>query len=282
VSGEDAADVVAYVQSIGGGDPVGSDNSPAEERTGTITLTGGRLQGLSVALDQPAPDGWSVWVDGTRGVRRVAAVDSGSQDLRLTDAGIGSLAVGSDSVLIGPSAEAPAVRADITGVGELLVTSPVGDGGVSLVDGADGQIALLREHIRFLRRALDEGNLANIRFHGEHMVNIALGRPIADVDGNGDPSNPGDGVGIVGQGGRDGYLPRIVSLAGPSVDEGAAVRADVEAIAREGRRCGQVRSVAAGEPCVEAIAAREADLASDWQAVEDALRATVTTPLRQP
>jgi mono/diheme cytochrome c family protein len=282
VSGADAADVVAYVVSIGGGDPAGGGEPPAQERTGSVTLAGPRLQRLTIELDQPAPTGWAVWVDGVGGVRRVAAIDPGTRRFVVANTGIGSVAVESDTVLVGPSATAPALQADITGLGELLVTSPAGADDVGLVNGADGQIAVLREHIRFLRIALDEGNLANIRFHGEHMVNIALGQPIADVDGNGDRSNPGDGVGILGQAGRDGYLPRILTLAGPDRAAGDSLRSAVNTIAQEGRRCGQARSVSAGRPCVEAIAAREGDLVTGWQSLEDALRARTTTPLRRP
>ncbi len=281
VGGPDAADVVAYVMSIGGGDR-GSGVAPSGEQAGTVTMTGALLQGLTIELDQPAPDGWAVWVDGADGARRVAAIDPGAQRVRLADAGIGSLAVGSDSVLVGPSADAPVLRADIAGLGELLVSSPTGAQGVGLVNGADGQIALLREHIRFLRIALDEGNLANIRFHGEHMVNIALGQPVADVDGNGDPSNPGDGVGIVGQAGRDGYLPGILTLVGADLPGGAGLRRAVSAIAQDGQRCGQARNVTAGRPCVAAIAAHDGDLVTSWRSIEDALRAKTTTPLRRP
>jgi cytochrome c551 len=287
VSGTDAADVVAYVVSIGAGTTPATNGTTAEtapsgDTRGTVTLLGNRLQGLAVELDEPAPEGWAVWVGGPRGARRVVALGANARTVRLGDAGIGSLAVGSDAVLVGPSSDAPALRADIAGVGELLVTSPTAANGASLIDGMDGQIDLLRTHIRFLRKARDERNLANIRFHGEHLVNIARGEPVADIDGNGDASNPGDGVGLLGQPDRGGYLPRILALAGPDLADGVRLREAIGAIARDARRCGEASNLTQGRRCVQAIVARDRDLARYRLAVRDELRAKATSPLRSP
>lgn len=274
VSGDDAADVVAYVGSIGGGAPAGTPSTPK----GTVTLAGDRLGRVVIQLDAPAPDGWSVWVDGSAGPRRLAAVGSGERLVRVDNAAVGGAAAAT-AILVGPSADRPALRADIAGLGELLVSSSTAPGGASLVDAAAGQIDVLREHIRFLRRARDEENLANIRFHGEHMVNIIRGNPPADVDGNGDPSNPGDGVGLLGRSGDDGYLPRIVALVGPNLEGASGLDAAIAAIARDGQRCGSAESVAAGRPCVQAIAARDPGVARSWQALATAVRGTATVPL---
>ncbi len=281
VTGTDAADVVAYVTSIGGGaaPTATAPTTPEGTQKGTVTFVGDRLQGLTIQLNEPAPEGWAVWVDGPVGVRRVASITANERTVEVQDAGLGSLAAGSDAVLVGASAETPALRADITGLGELLVTSPIAAGEVSLIDGLDQQVGVLRKHIVFLRKALDEGNLANIRFHGEHMVNISRGDPARDVDGNGDPSNPGDGVGLVGQGNRDGYLTRIVALAGPDLAPGTHLDEEITAIARAGEQCAKAASLAAGRPCVEVIAARDREVARFTTAVGNELRAKATIPL---
>ena len=63
---------------------------------------------------------------------------------------------------------------------------------------------VLVEHTKFLETALAEDNVFNVRFHAEHLSNIVRGEPIRDLDGNGEASNPGDGVGLAGPNG--GYV----------------------------------------------------------------------------
>lgn len=93
-----------------------------------------------------------------------------------------------------------------------------------------GQVGVLTEHVGFLDQAFTQRNLANVRFHGEHLVNIALGAPARDLDGDGVARNPGNGVGLVGNGGR-AYVSRAQAvLAGVAADPG--VSADVAARAR--------------------------------------------------
>ena len=278
VTGGDAADVVAYVASIGGG-ATAPPAPAARTEGGTVTFGGDRLQTIRITLNEPAPEGWAVWVDGPAGRRLVASIAANERALTLPATDPGSLATGHDAVLVGPSADTPVLRADISGLGELFVSAPAAAGGASLVGGLDSQVDILRQHIRFLRKALDEKNLANIRFHGEHMVNIVRGEPLADVDGNGDPSNPGDGVGLLGQANRDGYLPRILDLTDPPPASGTALATALTAIAREGQRCGTAPSVAGGRACVQAIAARDADVARLSAAMRTEVRAATTVLL---
>ena len=63
------------------------------------------------------------------------------------------------------------------------------------------QIDVLVQHTGFIEQALAQDNVFNVRFHAEHLANITLGEPIRDLDGNGQASNPGDGVGLLGEGG---------------------------------------------------------------------------------
>ena len=66
------------------------------------------------------------------------------------------------------------------------------------------------------RRPATPTTWPNVRFHGEHMVNITRGEPLEDVDGNGDPSNPGDGIGLID--GPGAYLVRVPQLVGSAAD----------------------------------------------------------------
>jgi plastocyanin len=67
--------------------------------------------------------------------------------------------------------------------------------------GAQEQLQLAREHAEFLRNALVDGALAEAHRHAEHVVNILNGEAgeiFGDLDRDGVPQNPGDGVGVLG------------------------------------------------------------------------------------
>ena len=88
------------------------------------------------------------------------------------------------------------------------------------------QIDLLVQHTGFIEQALAQDNVFNVRFHAEHLANITLGEPIRDLDGNGEASNPGDGVGLLGEGGyvAEATAPfaTIAQDAGVAPDDAAA------------------------------------------------------------
>ena len=272
VDGQKAADVAAYVAGISGGD-AGSAATPEapEAGRGRLTFTGERAGGVSVRLEQDAPAGWTVWIEGPAGRLAVATIPAGAR-AAATPSVDGEPLIGRyDTALVGVDPDTPALsgalapgRADDLLL--LLDDDPASPGGGSALESADAQIAILREHVRFLVAARDEGNLANVRFHGEHMVNISRGRPVRDVDGNGDPSNPGDGLGLIDV--RDAHLPRISALAGPTA--APAVRdlsALVAVIAGEGERCGTAGTVDAARPAIAAIERADARLAAAWSRV---------------
>lgn len=294
---QEAADVSAYVAGIsGGGAPpqastgaATTPTAPPLDLTAVVRLTGDRLQGLRIELDVPPGITWTVVASGPGGDRTVASIPPESSLVVVQDAGLGPLLDNVDRILVGPSADAPALVATIEPQrAEQLRRLLVGDadlpGGASTLDAASGQVKVMRDHIRFLRLALREGNLANIRFHGEHMVNLAYGEPPEDVDGNGDPSNPGDGVGLLGpEGGSPGYLPRILNLSG----DAAAVPAGdltltIAEIAAAGRTCGRAGSVSGARRCVAIIAAADGRLASLWREVRGRAAASATIPLEAP
>ena len=168
-----------------------------------------------------------MWIEGSAGAR-LTARSSGPATLA-TAAGVdGGLTLPRryDTVLVGPSADDPSSPGSLAAgraaiCDRLLRGRPGGPRRERRsLDAAAAQIAVLRDHVRFLQAARDEDNLANVRFHGEHMVNITRGEPLRDVDGNGDVSNPGDGVGLID--GPDAYLRRIGALVGPALTDRTA------------------------------------------------------------
>lgn len=90
------------------------------------------------------------------------------------------------------------------------------------------QIDVLVEHTGFLEQALQEDNVFNVRFHAEHLANIVEGDPARDLDGNGEPSNPGDGVGLLNEGGyvAEATAPFVVIAGDPGVSPADTERAE--------------------------------------------------------
>lgn len=271
--GQDAADVAAYVAVISGAAEQGATTTPAtptapEAAGGRATVIGDHAEGLRVHLDEAAPAAWTVWLDGTAGRLSVAAIPAGDDATQIASVDGDPLVGRYDAVLVGADPDAPALSGELApGRAEdlllLLDRDPTQPGDESALDSANGQIAVLREHVRFLVAARDEGNLANVRFHGEHMVNISRGRPLRDVDGNGDPSNPGDGLGLID--GRDAHLLRISTLAGPAVAPAVSeVSALIAVIAEQGQLCGTAGSVDAARPAIAAIERADARLGPAW------------------
>jgi mono/diheme cytochrome c family protein len=272
VTGQEAADVAAYVAGVSGGD-TGTATTPAapEAPGGRAVFTGEDASGVSVRLDEGAPAAWTVWIEGPAGRRAVATIPAGRRAATVASVDGASLLGRYDAVLVGADPAAPALAGELApgradDLRLLLDSDPTRPGGASALDAAAGQIDVLHDHVRFLVIARDEGNLANVRFHGEHIANIALGRPARDLDGNGDPSNPGDGLGLID--GRDAHLPRISSLAGPAV--APAVRdlsALVALIAAQAQVCGTTGSVDDARPAIAAIERADARVAAAWARV---------------
>jgi hypothetical protein len=80
-----------------------------------------------------------------------------------------------------------------TALREILWGSEQGINGGSLLDGALTEARIAVQHSGLAARAT---NLAGLRQHAEHTVNILLGTN-DDLDGDGRPTNPGRGIGVV-------------------------------------------------------------------------------------
>ncbi|MBJ7457181.1 MAG: cytochrome c [Thermoleophilia bacterium] len=268
VTGDEAADVSAFVAQVSGGGAAPGDGAAARPG-GTAAVTGPRLSGLVIALDEPAPGAWGVWIEGPAGRLRAGTIDAGEGAFRDTDVDGGRTLLGRfDTVIVGSSADDPVLsgafaQERIDDLLALLVDDPRRAEEGSALDAAAAQVAVLRDHVRFLAAARDEDNLANVRFHGEHMVNITRGDPLQDIDGNGDVSNPGDGVGLID--GPGAHLRRVGLLIGPALsdrDREAAALATV--IARDGEVAGSAGSVTAAAQAIAEIERADARLAVVW------------------
>ena len=272
--GQDAIDVAAYVASISGA-ATGTTTTTTTTTTptppaapavagGAATFTGKDASGLDVLLDQPAPADWTVWLQGPAERLSVGVIPAGRRRAQRSSFDGEPLPSRVEAVLVGVDPGAPELSGELgPGVADallaLLVSDPTRPHDASALDATGGQIAVLRQHVRFLVAARDERNLANVRFHGEHMVNITRGRPLQDVDGNGIPSNPGDGLGLIN--GGDAHLPHIASLAGPAADPAVVEVSDlVGIISEQGRVAGTATSVDAARPAIAAIQRADARL----------------------
>ncbi len=144
----------------------------------------------------------------------------------------------------------------------------------SLADGQP-QVDVLVEHTRFLETALAEDNVFNVRFHAEHLSNIVRGEPIRDLDGNGEASNPGDGVGLAGPNG--GYVTdadrQYAVIAGDAgldeVTRGRAERARASIAFMQDRLTAVVRQAEAAA-AVAGAADAAGEIARIRAAVDDA------------
>ncbi len=79
-----------------------------------------------------------------------------------------------------------------------LHASQFGDG-KGAIFGLEEQLALAIQHFGFAQAELDAGNLAGVKVHFEHVINILDGRSgeiFGDLNGDGQTQNPGDDIGV--------------------------------------------------------------------------------------
>jgi hypothetical protein len=238
-----------------------------------------------------------VFLVGPGKAKSVGEIAVGDSELEVPDAGVGTILDGYDRVTFGPTGDQPISFAEIGGpvdaMRQLTVSSDVSPDGSSLLNAARGQVRVLRDHIRFLKQSFAEGNLINVRFHGEHMVNIVEGEPIVNLDGLGGADNPGDGVGLVGKDGRDGYLPLIAQAATDIGDDPAADDISAEAaavvveaadaaegllasISANGATCAKAQTLAASRNCVRTIDRLEEQVVQQYRLIN---RFAARTPI---
>lgn len=103
----------------------------------------------------------------------------------------------------------------------ILLESPDGINGGSLLDGAVREATIARQHAGYGSNA---SNLSGVRQHAEHTINILLGTQ-EDLDGDGRGENPGRGIGLLF------FLDAIDAQVGAASDEAGddpIVQAQVE------------------------------------------------------
>jgi len=87
---------------------------------------------------------------------------------------------------------------------------------VGYLIGLRHQAELVMDHVSMTDLATSAQDVAGIRRHAEHLVNLLEGRQGAhfgDVDGDGRVLNPGDGYGILPTRQRTGYIQSVIDHA---------------------------------------------------------------------
>ena len=145
--------------------------------------------------------------------------------------------------------------------------------GVGFALGLRQETDKVLQHAQFLQDAVDEGNLANVHFHAEHLVNIiegSQGEHFGDLDGNGRIDNPGDGFGLLEGGDQPGYVKGMqdhaaLAAAAPDATDAIKVHAGHVQIAGDNtrQRLSQIRDRALQIATVR----RAADAREDVQRV---------------
>jgi mono/diheme cytochrome c family protein len=197
-----------------------------------------------------------------------------------------------DAAPAGTTAAAPTTTAAAPATTPAAPVGPSGASQTALTElkrtlrTGQSQIRVLLQHTGFLEKALAEKNVFNVRFHAEHLANIVRGEPIRDLDGNGEASNPGDGVGLAGPNGGyvtgvDGLYATIAGDAGlTELDRGRAERARASiafmldrlaTVVAQAERAAVVgrSSDAAGE--IRRIRAAVDDVATSYKGLRDGL-----------
>jgi plastocyanin len=91
----------------------------------------------------------------------------------------------------------------------LLVSFPAAPNKVGLEVGLRDQTTILRRHTEFMVDALKANDLATVKLHAEHLVNLiegSKGPDYGDLNKDGQITNPGDGYGLLKNGDQLGYL----------------------------------------------------------------------------
>ena len=268
--------------------------------SGNVALTGNGLVGLQVNLEAPAEVAGEVFLVGPGKTKSVGEIAVGDSELEVPDAGVGTILDGYDRVTFGPDGRpADLVRGDRRAGRR--------DAPAHRVERRLARRLVAARRRRAARcgccattsasssRASREGNLINVRFHGEHMVNIVEGEPIVNLDGLGGPDNPGDGVGLARQGrarrlpaadraGRDGHRRRsrrrttIAAEAAPSRGRGRGRRPQAcsASIAANGATCAKAQTLAAARNCVRTIDRLEEQVVQQYRLIN---RFAARTPI---
>ncbi len=144
--------------------------------------------------------------------------------------------------------------------------------GTGFALGLRDQSEEMLRHAQFLQEAQAEGNLANEKLHAEHLVNLIEGQEgehYGDLNGNGKVDNPGDGYGILPNGGN-GYVAGLrdhAKLAASAPDTTAEIKVHAGHVQIAGDNT-QVRTSEIRDRALGLLEARKAaDTRSDVQKV---------------
>lgn len=148
---------------------------------------------------------------------------NGAVNLRVSAPDKGNLLATYDKLLvthetIDPTPSAPSSMVAYSGqlpgpslihIRHLLVSFPATPGKIGLEVGLRNQTTILRRHSEFMVDALKANDLATVKLHAEHLVNLiegSKGPDYGDLNKDGQVTNPGDGYGLLKNGDQLGYL----------------------------------------------------------------------------
>jgi plastocyanin len=110
--------------------------------------------------------------------------------------------------------------------------------------GLRAQSEELERHAQFLAQAQAAGDLAGVKRHAEHIYNLVSGSldpQFGDLNGDGRSQNPGDGFGLLENGGQIGYLnatsgAAVAAASAPDATNAIKVHAEHVRISAENMR----------------------------------------------
>jgi plastocyanin len=207
-----------------------------------------RNDGVLLSMDDlPAPNAdtaYGAWLSGPGGnlflgtLNPVSGALGGTRSLTFAAPDHANLPADYDTVIVARAPKASAANAaptDAVALGTLppqalvhlrhvLVRFETTPDRLGFASGMRQEADKVLQHAQFLQEAVDESNLPNVLFHAEHLVNIIEGREgehFGDLNGNSKVENPGDGYGLLDNGGQLGYVKGMqdhARLAAASLD----------------------------------------------------------------
>ncbi len=218
-----AATTAAATQAVAQATPAGTINFRDD-----LQLTDQLVINFTVLPPPPSGKVFFGWVqnssDGkTSRVGQVIPGTDGVVSFRFSDPNKGNLLANYDKFLVtqetlDPTPSAPSSAVAYSGqlpgpslihIRHLLVSFPATPNKIGLEVGLREQTTILRRHTEFMLDALKANDLATVKLHAEHLVNLiegSKGPDYGDLNKDGQVTNPGDGYGLFKNGDQLGYL----------------------------------------------------------------------------
>jgi plastocyanin len=163
----------------------------------------------------------------------------------------------------------------------LLASAPGTPNAVGFAVGLRQEADTLLQHAQFLRESYAAGDLALVRRHAEHIVNIVRGADATDGNGDGVLENPGDGWGLLPNSGSAGYIGDVTdsaTLAAAARDSTENIKVHAEHVAISGDnvrgRVEQIEQLATQILAAQELAATRPDVLALLALAEQTVQGT--------